>query len=70
MNRPVDHLCKWIRSEMRYESWEELLDALEREMTINGVPVRRQIATTKLPPSPVIERMMSLACPKRKRYAA
>jgi hypothetical protein len=70
MNRPGDPLCRYIKSEKRYESWAELLDALKREASISGMRVVQETTMVQIPSNTKIERMMSLACPKRKRYTA
>jgi hypothetical protein len=69
---PPDVLCRWLRQEERWESMEELALALERETlnSIGGRPVMRKKVRrrkSRLQATYKIERMMSLACPKRRR---
>jgi hypothetical protein len=67
---PPDVLCRWLRQEERWETMEELATALRKEVTRNGWAIRGNPFFAEMMrerPSPKIERMMSLACPKRRR---
>jgi hypothetical protein len=57
---PPDVLCRWLRQEERWETMEELANALEREAGL-----RKAYDMTNRRGK--IQRMMSLACPKRRR---